>query len=439
MFDRVYPKYVRAITVAAATAVMALFLLLMVPVGQNRPFTVVLFSVLYGLALCYISMCAETEQPLAWGFAALALAALVYIRVCLVPYISNDYQCFLVNWIGNLRGLSFGGAMRTPIGDYNLPYLYILWLISRFPTGDLVMIKFVSCLFDLLLACAVKRIASFFTTSKTVRLALFLAAFALPTVVLNSAMWGQCDSIYAACCLFMLYHILKKNGSFAVIWFSVAFAFKLQTVFLAPALIACLFCGRVKARHLAWFPIVNLAASLPAMVCGRSPGNILKIYLNQTVSYPHLDMNAPSFYRLFSGADFSLFDSVGVMTGGLAALGILYLVLLRRERMTDRAILKLFFLSALLVPYFLPRMHERYFFLADVLVLLVVLLDRKKWPWALITVFASFNAYAYYLFGGVTLVNYTYVSLALFAVAVLAVRDFLAETAGKEVPDGTHR
>lgn len=429
------PLFQRGVTAAIAAAVMFVFLALSLPGGWTA---VVLFTLLYAFALVLLMKGEETERLADWAFAALAAAALIYARVCLLPYVSNDYNCFLVHWVATMRQSTFAEAMRNPIGDYNLPYLYFLWLIARFPSDDLVMIKFLSCLADVLAAWTVMKITALFTPSRRLRLAAFAAALALPTVLLNGAMWGQCDSIYGLFCLLTLYAALRKKGRWAVIFFALAFSFKLQTVFLAPALIACLFSGTVRPRHLLWFPAVNAALVLPALFSGRGLVSILAIYANQTASYSYLEMNAPTLFRLLPGADFSMFRGVGIMAGGTAALGILYLAFARRDRLNGRALVKLFYLSALVLPYLLPQMHERYFFLADLLALTVFLLDRRKWFYPVITVFASFNAYAYYLFGGVTLVDYAWVSLALLVLIILTVRDFLAETAPeRRASDGT--
>ena len=42
--------------------------------------------------------------------------------------------------------------ITTPIGDYNMPYLYYLFFISRTNLYDLYMIKILSVVFDFVLA-----------------------------------------------------------------------------------------------------------------------------------------------------------------------------------------------------------------------------------------------------------------------------------------------
>ena len=336
--------------------------------------------------------------------------------------------------------MPIGSALSTPVGDYNVPYLYILLIISRIPASDLVLIKAVSCLFDILLGFAVMLVTREITKSKSISLLAFVITIAIPTVILNGAMWGQCDSIYAYFCVMTLYFVLRKKGSAAIIMFSLAFSFKLQTVFLLPAIIICLFIGRVKPLQLVWFPIVNLIMVLPAVICGRSIFDVFMIYFKQTQNYPSLDMNAPTIFRFVFNVDFEWFNMLGIMLAGFGVLCLLYFAFIKRDKIDNRALITFFYLSALSVPYLLPRMHERYFFVADVLSVLVFLVARKLWYVPVINIFASFIAYAYYLFGGVTIVNYIYVAILLMVIILLVIKDLYkylnACSVGKEAGNG---
>lgn len=55
-------------------------------------------------------------------------------------------------------------------------------------------------------------------------------------------------------------------------------------------------------------------------------------------------------------------------------------------------------LSALMVPYFLPGMHERYFYPADLLSLIYACCVRRGWIVAVLVQFCSFFTYLPYLF-----------------------------------------
>ena len=427
MKDLAVPRYMKLGISAAAALVMGIFCAAVLANNFAELSyiitTSVCFSLVYLVALLLLSFRNETDMLSSFAFAVLAMATLVFIRVCLLYYASGDYNNFLVHWVNDFKNMSVFDALKTPIGDYNVPYLYLLLIISKIPAPDLVLIKAFSCLFDILLGYAAMLIVRKLTNSKTISLLAFVLTTAIPTVVLNSSMWGQCDSIYGFFCLMTLYFALCKKGANAIIMFSIAFTFKLQAMFLLPAIIICILIGNIKLRHLIFFIIVNLVAVLPTVVCGRNLFEVLTIYFRQTQNYPSLDMNAPTIFRFVFNVDFNWFNMLGIMLGGFGVLCLLYFAFIKRDKIDNRALVTFFYLSALAVPYLLPRMHERYFFVADVLSLVLFLIARKLWYVPLVTIFASFVAYAYYLFYGVTLVNYIYVALALLVLIILVVKD----------------
>ena len=52
---------------------------------------------------------------------------------------------------------------------------------------------------------------------------------------------------------------------------------------------------------------------------------------------------------------------------------------------------------AILTPYFLPHMHERYGCLADILAVLYAMMNRKRFYIPLVQILISFNCYMAYL------------------------------------------
>lgn len=417
MRDILLSKRFRLISSLTAAVLMVPFIMLTCGLGgANAVAAGVAFGLIYAAALLIPVLSRSESRASDFIFTLLAVSALIYIRVMLLYYRSGDYNSFLVNWVEEMRGMSLTEAMRANIGDYNMPYMYVLFIISRIPCSDLILIKAFSCLFDVLLAGVAMLIVRHLTASETKGRIAYIAMLALPTAALNGAMWGQCDSVYAFFCVAAFYLLLKKRGSLAVLSVAVAFSFKLQTVFIFPALVLCLLCGRLKPRALLWFPVGVAAMSLPALLCGRGLADTFMIYIRQTQSYPSLDMNCPTVFRLVYNVEFDSFNMIGIMLGGLAAVTVLYVGWRLRDRLDGSRLLALFCLSAVALVYFLPRMHERYYFLADVFSLMLVLVNRKYWYAPTVIILSSFTAYAYYLFGGVTLIDYVWLSLTLLAV-----------------------
>ena len=425
-------RFYKILVACVAAVVMLMFTTAYTVMKSKVAFTSALavgipFTLVYMLALFFAVIMPETDGISGFALAVLGFATLVFIRVCLVYYRSGDYNSFLVHWVEQMRGLSPIQAIETPIGDYNVPYLYVLLLISRIPVSDLVLIKAFSCVFDVLLAYSAALCARKLLRSEAATVLTLVLTAAVPTVVLNGAMWGQCDSVYAFFCVMTLYFILQKKGWLAMLFYSFAFSFKLQAIFLLPAIVICLFAEKLRPIHLVMFPAGFIGTALPALLCGRSFSDTFMIYFRQTQTYGSLDLNAPTVYRFVANVDDKIFSAAGVMLGGLVALCFIYFGFRLRDRIDDRLLVKLFFISALLIPYFLPRMHERYYFVADILSVLYFLVDRKRWYVPFITVFTSFVSYAYYLFGGITLVNYVWLSTALLILLIICLRDVYRE------------
>ena len=182
---------------------------------------------------------------------------------------------------------------------------------------------------------------------------------------------------------------------------------------------------KIKPLHVLSFPIVFLLGSLPSMIAGRSLFSIIGIYINQTNEYQDLVLNAPSVFQLFGNVEYENFKYFGMFLTAFVALCFVYVCYVYREKIGEKDMVTIFFISSLLMPYFLPCMHDRYFFVADVLSVLVFLYDRNKWYVPIFTILASFGCYYYYLMGGITLIDQRLTALSLLVVLVIVTRDFI--------------
>ena len=398
--------------------------------------TAILFSTLYLVVLAFFIAKKDVHIG-GFIFVSLAVAALVYIRVCLLYFESRDYVVFLSEWLADMRPLSIKEALVAEIGDYNLPYLYLLIFISRFKCNDIILIKFFSCCFDFLLAYFVMKIVALKTTKQHWHLLSFVLSLAIPTLILNSSYWGQCDAVYAAFCIAALYFAMKEKGLLSVIMFSLGFVFKLQSIFIVPALLICLIVKKIKPIHFVAFPIVFFLSSLASLLAGRSLLSIIKIYINQTNEYPSLVLNAPSVFQLVGDVDFNHFKYFGMFFTAFVALCFVYICYVYKEKIKTKDIVTIFFISSLLMPYFLPCMHDRYFFVADVLSIVVFFYDRNKWYLPLVTILASFVSYCGYLMGGVTLIDQRNTSLSLLIALIKVVNEFIKNITMKSSAETT--
>ena len=290
-----------------------------------------------------------------------ALCALAMLaRVSFIERSSGDYDIYLADWISKLAAGSFSEGMKANIGEYNVLYQYILFIITRLGIPALYAVKAVSFIGDAFLASAAAKLAG-----KRGTLA-FCAVLLLPTVVLNGGMFAQCDSLYAACALWGLALSLEHKPMPAAACFALSLSFKLQSMFLLPIVIV-LWAGRkLRVREALIFILTLIAVMLPALMGGKSLGSILSIYTAQTGLYTGLTYNAPSFFGLMNttGRDVYAYGnfSMALALGVCAAL-VIHGVR-EAEQMNDGETVRLALLLVLMVVFLLPRMHERYFYLA---------------------------------------------------------------------------
>lgn len=340
-------------------------------------------------------------SPKAESMIFMMLVVLIGIsaRIFLFPIGSGDQSNFLDPWFKKIDELGAAGALKDGVGDYMPPYFWIMIAVNALPFGNKIYgLKCVSGIADLIAAIFVRKIVVKLTGSETKADLSFAAAFMLPTVLINSAAWGQCDSIYTLFLIMCVYYLTEKRDIAAVVCFSVSFVFKLQAIFIVPLLAVLLLKGRIRARAFIAFPAVYLAAILPSLICGRSLWSLLTVYARQAGQYGKLNMTLPNVWAMVRGVDSLRLGQAGVMFAGAGCLMFIY-YFYRRDQMPDgRGIAVLAVLSVLFVPYMLPYMHERYYYPAAVMGLILVFIDRRITPLWLVIEFASVTSQADFLF-----------------------------------------
>ncbi len=365
-------------------------------------------------------------------------AAALALRLYLFNEVSNDYTSFLSAWLSRMRELSGVKPIVEPIGDYNMPYLYFLFGISRTQLFDLYQIKLLSVVFDFILAAGIAKLISLFTKSEYTSVFVFFFTLFVPTVFLNSAFWAQCDGIYAALCIWALYFGLKGSSKPSVIFFALAFSFKIQSIFILPIIIFLVIKKNIKLIDLLYFPLTFVLTLIPAILCGRNLYDTFSIYLNQTSSYPHLTLNCPTIWALFPEEGFeALLSAALYLAGAVAVVFCLYLYK-SKEKLNTALIFDAAYLFTLLLPFFLPRMHERYFYLAEVLAVVYILLHRKRFWAPLILIFTSFSCYCAYLFG-YRIFSLSQLTLANAIAILFLLKAFYEDISAQKAPTTTQQ
>ena len=417
-------------------------------------------------------------------FVLLFLAAIV-LRVSLYNVQTSDYTVFLSSWYDFIKNNGGFAAFKSNFSNYNVPYLYLLALTTYLPISKLIAIKTVSILFDAVLAIFTYLILDLRYKNSYIPIIGVLAVLFAPTIFINSAAWGQADATYAAFCLGSLYFLLKDRPGWACTFFALAISFKLQAIFFAPVLLVLLVRRKLPLKYLILIPLVFLLLLVPALIAGRSAVSLLSIYPEQvssggvggganpggftggrtgsfpggTGSFPSgmgklpsgtggrtgnfpggapggsssrgnsfastsYTYNAPSFYQWLPANASVYWKWVGIILAGIVVLAVAALAWRSKQKITGAMLIKIALVFALALPFLLPSMHERYFYLADVLSILFAFYFPRYFFVAILVQLCSLLSYSPY-FLNTQIVGLPYIAFVELVLSVIVFVDLI--------------
>jgi Gpi18-like mannosyltransferase len=328
----------------------------------------------------------------------------VIIRSTLIIYVSKDAKAFLLPWYEQIEqnGGLFG--LGTQVGNYNMPYQICIALLTYLPVDALAAYKLLSVMFDYFLAAAVGYVVYEVTdVHRELKAALgYMIVILSPIVFLNSAAWAQCDSIYTFFAVLALLFLLRERYPVAFVFLGMAFSFKLQAVFLLPFFL--LFYYKKKAFSIFMFLIVPLCMIVTALPCifqGRGIGEIFSIYMDQTSAYSSMQMNYPSFWLWLEedgSAAYPYLKNAAILFTMAMLIFMAFYCLYRNIAFNKTNMIYMAFLLVYTCVLFLPSMHERYGYVAEILAIIVLILNRKTLLLFLGLYGITFQTYGNYLF-----------------------------------------
>jgi Gpi18-like mannosyltransferase len=334
---------------------------------------------------------------------ALLLVLSLFVRFQIREYVNGDLT-LLQKWYAHLHINGAAGLADEHFSNYPPAYLYLLWLSTLLSgwVGRVTALKLIPTLFDILSAFTIFHIARLRYNDDT---PYFIASgfFILPTVLFNSSGWGQIDGLYTSFLLVCTYLLLRNKPFQAMIAFGMAFSFKSQSIFLLPFLGILFLKGRIRWHHFLLIPAVYVILGIPTALIGRSWASILSIYFGQVGQFRVLSNNAPNLYIFIPNS----FYDAGLCVG----LGIFLIAMIIwgwanwRAKITfnHRQVILMALAALALVPFVLPKMHDRYFYPVDVFSYAVIIFAPEMWFVPLLYQLISSLSYSAFLLGAPTI------------------------------------
>ena len=277
----------------------------------------------------------------------------------------RDMGLFLKPWFQHIVHYGPVAAFSHPFSNYTPSYLYLLSIASLTHrlVAPMFAIKVLSVIGNVFAVWAVADLIK--TCGGLGRYAILLLA--IPSFVINAALLAQCDALWAGACVLAVSGMIANRPIKALLWCGIAVSFKAQAAFIAPFIIGVLIGHRRALWQWLIPPAVFIAMMFPAWLAGWPAWQLAMVYPGQAAwgDFPSRLANPWMFGTVYAVEAARQLYWLGFAAAGAASIGIG--MLSSRSVRDPRIMLLLALLSALALPFLLPKMLERYYFLAGLI------------------------------------------------------------------------
>ena len=293
-----------------------------------------------------------------------------------------DFKVCLEPWYQQLKEGGTLAALAGYDGDYNLFYVTILYLLTLVPAEPIISIKMVSILFDYVAAFAVMQVAM--SAGEETGKGRFYGALACglvlcnPVAVINSGYLAQSESIWAGLALLGFWYLSQEKPVRGMWMLGFALAMKLQAVFILPIVLILYFYKKTfSILHLLWIPIAIQVSCIPAIIGGCGFDVAYRTYFRLMGEYPFMYYYYPNIWTFFKEAPYYLLGKAAIVLAFMALLmfAVLFVQSGRRHVMKDY--LEYVAWTTMTCAMLLPCMHERYNYIAEIVLPVCAVFEKK--------------------------------------------------------------
>ena len=364
------------------------------------------------------------------------LGAAFLLRIALgmlVRGYNTDINCFSA-W--SERMFSNGpGNFYAPdyFCDYPPGYMLLLWPaaalrnllgLSYQGAGHLLLLKFIPIACDILGALLIWRFAEKKKMNSRIAAVLALLYAFNPAAIIDTAAWGQIDSILALLVAICALQAAEEKYITSLVAFAAALLIKPQALLFAPLGLLAIAVNLVKGKNAKKTRdfCIGVAAALGMLylagaICNGFEGGILgpvqwliELYTGTLGSYSYITVNALNLYQILNlnWADTSSQPVWTIFAWCMFGAAYIYSAVLYAKSRKKQHILLTGALLLSLIYCFGPKIHERYIFPALLLLALAYVCDRDKRILGSLTIMTAVTAMNEILVlqGGMTEANY---------------------------------
>ena len=349
----------------------------------------------------------------------------------------TDISCFY-SWATRVFEGGFSAFYAPDVfTDYPPGYIYVLYVLGAIfhyfkitylsPTM-LILIKLPNILCDIAAGALIYRIGSKKVSKGT---ALFLSAIYLfnPAVLINSAVWGQVDSLLVICVLLLCLFLMEGKVVPACFIFALGLLHKPQMLVFAPLLLYGIYEQDIrglfdcrKSSHRSQNVSTSKKTSLNKLCLDALGGlaalgtfflamvpfgmdKVIPQYTDTLTSYPYVSVNAYNFWaylgKNWASQEELVWGIISYKNLGSVLIVLLTLIstvifeVMRRKKREDRYFVTGSFLM-ITTFMFSVRMHERYLYPAMLLLVFAYLFNRQRsfvWAYILLSIAHFLNVW----------------------------------------------
>lgn len=338
----------------------------------------------------------------------------IIVRLSLKDGINGDITTYLIPWYENIKE---NGGIGKPVFDiagrvcnYTFPYQFLIYIMTRIPINPIYLYKALSCIFDIFNGAAVAHVIFLLFKdgqenfkARNLSVLGFIIVMIHPIIIANSALWGQCDSIYTFWILMALIEAINEKYIRMFVFYGIAFSFKIQAIFILPFFLFLYFRKRkFSIMYLFIVPLTVILMNIPAFIQGRTIGEAFGIYVDNVGLYSRLALNYPSFWLIFCGdlkdEEYFLVKNFAIIIM-VAMLALhMFIWIINKVELSAENIINCAFIIVYTAVIFLPGMHERYGYVYEMLAIIILVNNVTTIIPYLIMVYITLNTYGGFLF-----------------------------------------